>query len=162
MKKKNTNSFVAHLEDKEELFDEMERQHEKQINLQEETLDRMDKYQKGMIGVYVVIGLLLFAIIFFWWNISRGQFYAALNKPFDNSAVEKLLYEINTVKGTDIELGGETEIDWDNLLEQLKSEKGGELSPEEELALTNLVEQLQSGKSIQEVMSNLDELNLEE
>lgn len=157
MKKKNTNSFVAHLENRTDLLEERDREHEKQMLLQEETLERMENYQKGMLGIYVVVGFLLLGIAFFWWNISRDKFYAVLDEPFDNSAVERLLYEIDASKAQQPDIGTINNIDWGALIDEIEKQDGNDLTDEEESILLNLVKQLDDGKKVEEIIENLEE-----
>lgn len=155
MKKKNTNSFVAHLENRTDLLEERDKEHEKQILLQEETLERMENYQKGMLAIYVVVGILLLGIGFFWWNISRDKFYATLDEPFDNSVIERMLYELDTAKAQQPDVVSVDGVDWAALIDEIENGEGTELTEEEEEALLNVVGQLEDGKSVSDIVDDL-------
>jgi cytoskeletal protein RodZ len=144
--KKQRNAFLNYLEDYddiEEVIDEEVSEKKQWIN---ENLDK-SSHKKRFLGlVYVLSGVIFWGVVIFWWNISRAQFYRALDKPVADDQIQEFLLFLdeNQLNGTNLDL--------ENQLDQIDEKT---LSVDEQRALSELKKKINDGASLDDLINEI-------
>lgn len=159
MTSKNKNNFVSYVEDGESLMQESEKEKKRYEDLSSSTLKKMNEYNHSLIVVYLMAGVLLIGVIFFWWNISRDKFYAAMDEPIEHSAVQSVFYKLDALTtSTDKaieEMQAEEDLEWEKLMSDLEANEEN-LSEEELLFFEDLKETINAEEESSEILLELD------
>jgi hypothetical protein len=122
MTSKNKNNFVSYLEDGDSLLQGEEREKRRHQTLSDSTLKKMNEYNHSLIVIYLMVGILLIGVIFFWWNISRDKFYAAMDEPIEHSAVQSVFYKLDALTEESDQALGEMQAEQELEMEALMAD----------------------------------------
>jgi cytoskeletal protein RodZ len=144
--KNQRHQFLNYLEDYQDIVEAKNHQEEEEKSWMEESQEKQVRQYKFSLWIYGLSGLFLLAIVFFWWNISRAQFYRALDKPLSDGTFKSFLLLLDESKYDN------SDFDWKNQLEVMDTST---LSADEQQVLNDLKQKVNDGANLGDLMKDL-------
>lgn len=144
--KKQRNAFLNYLEN----YQDIEEVREEEINEKKQWIaEDLDKgsHKKRFLGlVYVLCAAIFLGVVIFWWNVSRAQFYRALDKPLADDQIQEFLLfiEENQMQNSNF--------DWQSQLNQIDEST---LDLNEQQALSELKKKINEGATLDDLMNEI-------
>jgi len=146
--KNQRHQFLNYMEDYQEIADAKNFQEQEEQSWLEDSHNKQQHQRKFLFWVYGLSAVFLLGIVFFWWNVSRAQFYQALDNPLSDSSFQKFLLLVDDAKQGNTD----TDFDWRNQLDEIDS---AGLTGEEQQVLADLKKKVNDGASLEELINDL-------
>lgn len=146
--KKQRHQFLNYLEDYQDITTAREEAEKEDHSWMEESNRKQAHKQRFTILIYSLTVLFLLVIIGFWWNISRDQFYQALDKPLADNKFKEFLLLVDEAKNN----GQVLTPDWRASLNEVDVDS---LSVEDQKVLLELKQKVNNGESLGDLINEM-------
>ncbi|HPL93139.1 MAG TPA: hypothetical protein PLB38_02565 [bacterium] len=146
--KKQRHQFLEYLEDYQDIAVARDVEEQEEREWVSESQGNLRHRQRFAIWIYGLSAVFLLVVIGFWWNISRAQFYQALDKPLADNKFQEFLLLVDEAKNS----GQETNVDWRASLNEIDEES---LSVEEQQVLSELKQKVNNGADLGDLINEI-------
>ena len=146
--KKQRHQFLDYLEDYQDIAAARDAEEQEEREWLSESQGNLQHRRRFVVWIYGLSAIFLLVVIGFWWNISRAQFYQALDKPLADNKFQEFLLLVDDAKNS----GQETNVDWRSSLDGIDEES---LSAEEQQVLFELKQKVNDGANLGDLINEI-------
>lgn len=146
--KKQRHQFLNYLEDYQDIAAARDAEEQEEREWLSESQGNAQHRQRFTVWIYGLSAVFLLVVIGFWWNISRAQFYQALDKPLADNKFQEFLLLVDEAKNN----GPDSNVDWRSSLNEIDE---GSLSVEEQQVLSDLKQKVNDGAGLGDLINEI-------